>query len=208
MADGVPMKDVQTLEKPPAANVYSIGVAAVRLSMLKHVRNQMHSLISMAVEVGVSTQDFVSSVGDEIRPFIADGIRSSYATPEEGLAELLMADGGCVGVTEARKLFRKPEPISRQALTSQIRRGNVIGYLSGGNHYLIPTWQFRPEGGVWEGLPELLRMIREKIPGSDQLTPFTFFLQNDPVTGGETPLSALRAGDLKSVRNAIEARIA
>ena len=42
------------------------------------------------------------------------------------------------------------------------------------------------------------------LPPTDSLFPFTFFLQGDPVTGGRTPLEALRAGDLAAVLTAVD----
>jgi hypothetical protein len=41
------------------------------------------------------------------------------------------------------------------------------------------------------------------VPGYDQLSPFTFFLQEDPVADGRTPLAALRDGDIKKILDAV-----
>lgn len=183
-----------------------LGVPA---STLRVLQKGMRSLVTAAVESGVPAFAVAGMIGRELRPHIgSESIRDGYATPEEGLAFLLHAGGGCVSVNEACKLFRKPRPVSPQALTEQIRKGNVIAYLSGGGQYLVPVWQFRPEGGVLNGLPEVLAAMRSKIPGAGQLTPFTFLLQADPVTGGRTPLEALRSGDLQRVLEAIDARAA
>ena len=113
----------------------------------------------------------------------------------------------CVGVREACGLFRKPKPVTRQALIAQIRKRGVIGYRTAGGRYLIPVWQFRPGGGVVEGLPEVLRVIRTSIPGNDPLTPFTFLLQANPVTDGRSPLAVLREGEIEKVLLAVKARI-
>jgi hypothetical protein len=180
----------------------------VPVSTLLVLQNSMRSLVATAVECGVPAVAVAAFVGREIRTHISESIREAYATPEEGLTVLLHAEGGCVSVTEACKLFRKPRPVSSQALTEQIRKGSVIGYQTGGGQYLVPVWQFRPEGGVLKGLPEMLAAMRAKIPGAGYLTPFTFFLQGDPVTGGRTPLEVLRAGNLEQVMEAIEARAA
>lgn len=93
--------------------------------------------------------------------------------------------------------------MTRQTLTVAIRRGDIIGYPARDGHYRVPVWQFRPEGGLLEGLPEVLRAMREKVPGYDQLSPFTFFLQEDPVADGRTPLAALRDGDIKKILDAV-----
>jgi hypothetical protein len=178
------------------------------LEALKVIRRTLHSAIAVAVESGVPVGALAEFAGEEIRPYLEDGIRTAYATPEEGLTALLQAQGGCVGVSQACILFRRPKPVTRQALTAQIRSGNVIGYLTGGEQYVVPVWQFRREGGVVEGLPEILRLLRENVAGADQLTPFTFFLQADPVTDGRPPIVALRSGELAKVREAVLARVA
>jgi hypothetical protein len=182
--------------------------AGISLAALEVVRRTLHSAFAVAVESGVPVQALAGFAGEEIRPYLDEGIRTAYATPEEGLSALLEAQGGCVTVNQACRLFRKPSPVARQTLTAQIRNGNVIGYMTGGDQYVVPVWQFRRQGGVLDGLPEILRMLREQIPGADQLTPFTFFLQADPVTDGKPPILALRSGHVQKVRDALLARVA
>lgn len=129
------------------------------------------------------------------------------ATSEEGLRALLNAEGGCVSVAKACRLYRKPRPVTSRTLLAAIRKGDVIAYHRGGGRYAIPVWQFRPGGGFLEGLPELLRTLRRRVPGYGQLSPFAFFLQADPVTDGRIPLAALREGESGKVLDAVEARI-
>ena len=129
------------------------------------------------------------------------------ATPEEGCRVLLDAEGGCVSVNEACRLFRKPRPVTRRTLTAAIRKGAVIGYRTGGDHYAVPVWQFRREGGILKGLPVILHALRAKVPGCGQISPFTFFLQADPLTDGRSPLAALRDGETLKVLDAVKARI-
>jgi predicted RNase H-like HicB family nuclease len=129
------------------------------------------------------------------------------ATPEEGRRVLLNAEGGCVSVTKACGLLRKPRPVTKQALIAQIRKGAVIGYHKGGGHYAVPVWQFRREGGILKGLPVILHALRAKVPGYGQISPFTFFLQADPLTDGRSPLAALRDGETLKVLDAVKARI-
>jgi hypothetical protein len=131
----------------------------------------------------------------------------SRATPEEGLSALLTAEGGCVSVDEACGFFRKPKPVTRRTLIAQIRNGNIIGYLTKADQYLVPVWQFRPEGGVVDGLTEVLHALRTKIPGYGQISPFTFFLQADPITDGQKPLVAIRNGEIAKVLDAVDGHI-
>jgi hypothetical protein len=131
-------------------------------------------------------------------------MKSATATSEEGLASLLEAEGGCVSVAKACELLRKPDPVTRQALTEQIFAGEIIAYKRGDGKYLVPVWQFQPEGGLLPGLRLVLQKIRE-IPGADPLSPFAFFLQAHPVTGGKRPIDALRSDQIENVLEAVAA---
>jgi hypothetical protein len=171
------------------------------------IRGLMSTMASQAIEAGMSPQMFAEISSEEMRPFIEAGARAGYAAPAEGLAALLDAEGSCVDVAKACEYYRRPKAVSRQAINEAIKRGELLAYRTGSDQYMLPTWQFRPEGGVIEGFPEALQKLRETVPHGDQLTPFAFFLQADPVTDGRTPLAALRAGDRQQVFDAIEARL-
>jgi hypothetical protein len=168
------------------------------------LREQVHSAFATALRLGVPARVFLDMVSADARSYIEEDLREGYATPEEGLAELLTAEGGCVEASEARMLFHKPNGVSRQAISERIRAGELIAYRSGGDRWVLPVWQFRPQGGLLKGLPEVLRKIREKIPHGGELFPFTFFLQADPVCDGRTPLQALRDGDVDVVLRAVD----
>jgi hypothetical protein len=170
------------------------------------IRGLLHAIAKQATEAGMAARTFAEISSEETRPFIEASAQAGYASPAEGLAALLNAEGGCVDVSDARELFRKPDPVTRQAINERIKRGELLAYRTGGDQYMLPVWQFRPEGGVIEGFPESLKALRESMPSMGQLTPFAFFLQADPVTGGRTPLEALRAGDIQQVLDAIESR--
>ena len=168
------------------------------------LRQQVLSWFETAKKIGVPGRVFLELVSATARPFIEEDLREGYATPEEGLARLLTAEGGCVDAAKARNLFHKPHGISRQALSERIRAGELIAYRTGGDRWVLPVWQFRPEGGLLAGLPEVLQKIREKVPQSSHLFPFTFFLQADPVCGGRTPLETLRTGEVDTVLRAVD----
>jgi hypothetical protein len=157
-----------------------------------------------AMKLGLPGRRFLEMISADARPFIEEELRQGYATPEEGLAPLLTAEGGCVDVAEARMLFHKPKGVSRQAMSEKIRAREIIAHRTGADRWVLPVWQFRPEGGLLKGLPEVLKKIRETLPHVDELFSFTFFLQPDPVTGGRTPLEALRAGDVAAALTAVE----
>lgn len=164
---------------------------------------QVRTAFVNAHKLGYSGIDFLKVVSAEARPYIEEEWRAGYATPEVGLSNLLSAEGGCVDVAQAAKLYAKPNGVRRQTIWDKINKGELIAYQTGTDRWLLPVWQFRPEGGVLKGLPAVLKSIREKLPQASPLFPFTFFLQPDPVTGGLTPLAALRAGDETSVLRAV-----
>lgn len=171
----------------------------------RFVETQIHSLVAGALDFGLSVGTLSRLMGNALRSHLPERVAVGHATADEGLAALLDAEGGCVEVSEARLLFRKPGGVTRQALAAQIRKGNVLAYRSGGGDYLVPVWQFRREGGVLEGLPETLAAIHEKLDAESTLAAFSFLLQAHPLTGGKTPLAALREGRLAEVLAAVEA---
>jgi hypothetical protein len=174
-------------------------------AVLDVIRDQMHSLFSSANKIGLPALAIATLAGDEIRNFLPIGLREGFATAEEGLDSLLEADGGCVSVVKACGLFRKPRPVSRQALNARIRAHEIIAYKTGGGEHLVPVWQFRPEGGLLRGMDKVLWQIKKLIPGADALTPFAFFLQAHPLTDGKRPIDALRAGEIENILEAVKA---
>lgn len=166
---------------------------------------QLRSTLELGLRFGVSLERMTSIVGEVVREKLPLLLARGHATSDEGLAAMLTCHGGCVEVEKARRLFRKPQGVTRQALAQQIRNGNVLAYRSGGGDYLVPVWQFRPEGGVWEGLPEVMTAIRDKLDASNPLTIFAFLLQAHPLTGGRPPLEWLKLGKISEVLAAVEA---
>lgn len=169
------------------------------------VESQLRSLVEAAVEQGIGLPDLTRMMGDAVRSRLNGLAAEGHATPDEGLAALLRAEGGCVNVERARVLFRPPDGVTRQGLALQIRHGKVLAYRSGGGDYLVPVWQFRPEGGVWDRLPEVLAAIRDQLDATSPLTGFAFLLQAHPLTGGRPPLEALRGGRVEEVLAAVAA---
>lgn len=168
------------------------------------LRRQVHSAFASAVDAGISARAFLEMVSSEARPYLEEAVREGYATPEEGLIAMLDAEGGCVDLATACKLFRRPDGVSRQTLSEKIRAGKLIAYRSGGERWLLPKWQFRPQGGLLKGLPDVLKRLRDISPEPDELFAFTFFLQVDPLLDGKTPLASLKAGEIEKVIEALE----
>ena len=130
-----------------------------------------------------------------------------YASPADGLWHLLNSEGGCVGTSEACRLFVVAGTGGTKGLRSRIRRCETIAYRNEKGRYLIPRWQFAPDGQLIPGIGDVLRAMRERITGFNPLTSFAFFLQADPVTKGHTPLDALRAGDIAGTLRAVNSLI-
>ena len=167
---------------------------------------QLVLMVQTAKKHGVSIQRILEETSRALGPVVAGEAAEGFATPEEGRNDLLTREGGTVSLSHAAKLYRQPLGVSRQALTDQIRKGNVIAYQSGKRGYVLPVWQFRPEGGLLPGLEKVLEALRAH-PGYGSLLPFTFFLQEHPVTDYRTPLAALRDGKLDQVLTAVAADI-
>jgi hypothetical protein len=166
---------------------------------------QLRSLVNVGIQFGISLNRVAAIMGDVVRERLPLLVGQGYASPDEGLTTVLQSSGGCVEVEKARHLFRKPQGVTRQALAQQIRNGQVLAYRSGGGDYLVPIWQFRPEGGVWNGLPEVVAAIRAQLDDKSPLTPFAFLLQAHPLTEGRPPLEILRQGRVQEVLAAIAA---
>lgn len=192
------MANTNTLQEMPAAYLASSKPIEI-------VSAQLRSTLELGLRFGVSLESMAGVLGEFVRDRLPSLVSQGHATSDEGLTTLLEAGGGCVEVEKARYLFRKPHGVTRQALAQQIRNGHVLAYRSGGGDYLVPVWQFRPEGGVWEGLPEVMAAIREKLDDGSPLTIFAFLLQPHPLTGGRPPLEALKRGKLTEVLAAVEA---
>lgn len=184
------------------ATVQQDAATSLAESTVVLFRHQIRSLLSGVIGAGMSPHRALELANAEALPFIEDGFQG-YASHEEGLVDLLSAQGGCVNVAEACKMFRKPTPITRQALTRLIRQGEVIAYRTGGGSYSLPVWQFRPTGGLLKGLPEVLAEIRKSVPGAGPMEPFTILLQEHPLTKGRIPLDALREGNLAAVMEVV-----
>lgn len=71
---------------------------------------------------------------------------------------------------------------------------------------MVPVWQFKPSGGLIDGLVDVMRRIYEVIPRGGGLHPFTILLLENPLTAGDRPLDALRDGRVSEVLEVVEAQ--
>lgn len=105
--------------------------------------------------------------------------------------EWLQAEGGTLGVEEVGALLG----ISRQAVDKRRRTGTLLAIDTGRHGYRYPAWQFRETGGTLIGLEQVLAALRAHDPWMQ----IAFFLTPNTRLQGETPLHALRSGQLEAV---------
>ncbi|MGI8475160.1 MAG: hypothetical protein ACR2OO_02115 [Thermomicrobiales bacterium] len=84
--------------------------------------------------------------------------------------------------------------ISRQAVDKRRKRSALIGIELGRRGYSYPAWQLGAEG-VLDGLESVLADLR----GESAWAQAAFFLTSNVWLDGETPLAALRRGDVGRV---------
>jgi len=173
----------------PTNNTTPIGNPAKNL-----IKVQIGGLLDFAKQQGLTFNEFTEVTSEALREEIATPARDGFATAEEGLTDLLNDEGGCVDVNAATKLYRKPKPVTRQHVGDLIREDRLIAYrASDAGEYNVPVWQFKPGGGVWNGLPAALAELK-KSDTFEPITPFLFFLQENVLLGGETPRQFIRSG--------------
>jgi len=169
----------------------SIDVGTVR----EVLAGQLHAAFSLAKQLGVSAAGFATLTSDILRNELPESIRAGYASPGEGLCALLE---GSIDVATATGFYRKPDPVTKSAITEKIRNGSIVAFQTGAGEYRVPVWQFRAEGGVFPGIAETLRALRNSRSYS-QITPFVFLLQENPMTANIAPIEALKKGHLDAV---------
>ena len=113
--------------------------------------------------------------GGGVAQAVADGARFKHETLTR--PEMLSSTAGA-----------KLASISRQALDDRRKNGHALGLSAVKRGYRYPAWQFEDE--VAASLPEIL----EALASRDAWGQYLFFVQAEPLLGGETPLAALRAG--------------
>jgi hypothetical protein len=93
--------------------------------------------------------------------------------------------------------------IGRQSLHDRLKTASVLA-VKDREQWRFPLWQFDPEGpdGILDGLPETLRALRGPISDVGKVR---WFLTPKDVLDGDTPLSALRAGNADDVVQAAQA---
>jgi len=104
---------------------------------------------------------------------------------------LLRQEGGTLSAVQIGEALG----ITRQAVDRRRQRGALIGLDLGRRGYAYPAWQIGPHGTP-PGLPEVLAVLRDESSWGQA----AFLLSRSVWLDGDTPLAALRRGDIQRVK--------
>jgi len=105
--------------------------------------------------------------------------------------QLIEAQGGCIGSSEAGKLLS----ISRQAVDKRRRVGKLIAIAMGKGNYIYPVWQFSEMGTTIKGLEDVLNELHKLDPWMQ----IAWMLDPNIRLEKQTPLEQLRKGNIEKV---------
>lgn len=176
------------------------------LSLEQFVSGQMQSTVELALRSGLSAEKVIELQGRALQPALDTALpaaaRAGFASATEGFWALIHTEGGCISVEEARALLGGGSSFTRQAVHDRIKKNKLIAAKNPSGQYAIARWQFAADGTVLNGIPEALRALQEDAARYSPLSAFAFFLQPAPSLDNETPLRALKAGNLEAVLEA------
>jgi len=175
-------------------------------SLEQFVSGQMQSTVELALRSGLSAEKVIELQGRALQPALDTALpaaaRAGFASATEGFWALIHTEGGCISVEEARALLGGGSSFTRQAVHDRIKKNKLIAAKIPSGQYAIARWQFAADGTVLNGIPEALRALQEDAARYSPLSVFAFFLQPAPSLDNETPLRALKAGNLEAVLEA------
>ncbi len=109
-----------------------------------------------------------------------------------------------VNARDAAVRYAVAGPVTPEAVKKAARERRLLAVRGKGGEMRFPVWQFRENGGLVPGLGEVLAELAQG-PAGDDMEAFAFFLNPNPLTGGVSPIEALRAGRKESVIRAATA---
>ncbi len=157
---------------------------------------------------GLSPQDYVDSVLDEVRPQLLDRVRElshrgSVLPEPRDLALLLGAGLPDAGPSDLDPHYADVGPfydsagarhqlggVTKQALGSRRANESVLAMRTGDGHWLYPAWQFTGDGGIHPVLAPVLKALR----GLDRWAAGVWLVAAHPDLSGASPREALRDG--------------
>lgn len=173
-------------KKPPieAARQLSEALDDHFLTLIRQVIGQ--GAVETAKKIAASISE--RKAGGGIAQAIEDGLRFKSDTLSQ-LDMLSSADGAAqAGIT-------------RQALDDRRKNRTALGLSGNRRGYKYPAWQF--EDLVFESVGDIMAALASR----DEWGCYLFFIQPEPMLGGQTPLATLRLGrraDVLRVAKALE----
>lgn len=125
-----------------------------------------------------------------------DPLAAATLRGAERQQQLLRESGGAFSGAEVAKVL----DISRQAVDKRRRQDQLIGLTQGRRGYAYPAWQFE-SGKTIPNLETVLDVLRDHDPWMQ----LVFFVNPNDRLEGQTPLHALRSGEVESVLGAARA---
>jgi hypothetical protein len=150
---------------------------------------------------------------------IANVLRSAFEEALPGkrrspLAEALMrgiearerikeVEGGARSAEETARILGLN---SKQAVIDRYKKGQLLGWREKQGAIRFPVWQFREDGTVLKGLPEVLQVFMQN-PAADDWAKVVFLLNSRESLYGKRPLDLLRKGETDRVIDMAQAEI-
>jgi hypothetical protein len=192
---------VQTLRVMEAAR----GGAVEQIALARAMRRMREGLGYLPPETLVETASesedravFLTLLSAGAMDEFVEGMDELARSRVEGLVyrrELLERAGGALRVSEVAGLLG----LSRDAVDKRRKAGRLVAVELGrhGMHY--PAFQFTEEG-VLEGLERILKALEPE----DGWVALQFFLEEEELLGGKTPVEALESGEVEAAAKVAE----
>lgn len=188
-------------EAPRAPKPLSSPARHALLVRLARVSAQLAERLSeddAAAAVSAATDLEALTVALERAPLLSEPpdaeTAAAYARGRAAREQLLQAEGGAATSEELGQLLG----ITRQAVDKRRKAGRLLALRARGD-WLYPRWQVA-QGQLLTGLERVLEALAALE--ADPWAMLIFFLNTDTETEGQTPLAALRAGQLEAALRA------
>lgn len=104
----------------------------------------------------------------------------------------LRSSGGAYSLAEVQTLMHG---ISRQAVNSRVREGNLLAVPGPSNRAYYPAVQFKSDGKPVDGLKE----VRQALGTKNAWMMLNFLVSAEPKLNGRKPIEMMKAGELDKV---------
>jgi len=156
---------------------------------------------ALAIMLALSTP--VRVPPDQTAPLdapISRGSKSKDVTAFEAAAAFgryqLLKD--TIGEADAVLRYRADRQVALGTIRKAVRDKRLVVLRGEDGELRFPRWQFHRKGGVIPGLREVITSLPPWII-KDDVSVAVFFLNPNPLTGGQPPIQALRSGKVQAV---------